>query len=490
MNANDIEMKLSLLFVTTALIFFGCGTIQDKDNRGTKPPNIIYILADDLGYGDLGCYGQEKFSTPHLDRLASEGIRFTRHYSGSTVCAPSRSVLMTGLHTGHTPIRGNQEVKPEGQAPLPESAVTMAELLKEAGYVTGAFGKWGLGFPGSEGDPVKQGFDRFFGYNCQRYAHRYYPEYLWDNEEKHFLEGNDWSSTVTYAPDVIQQKTIDFIRNNRDTSFFAYVPIVIPHAELIVPEDEIFGHYLGVYPEEPYVGRPGANYGPDMVIGMYCSQEHPHATFAAMVHRIDTYVGQIVSTLEELGIAENTILMFTSDNGPHQEGGADPGFFNSSGGLRGVKRDLYEGGVRVPFIVSWPGTVEGGEVSDHISAFWDVLPTVAEVAGFELEETDGISFLPTLLQQDQSAHRFLYWEFHERGGKQALLKDEWKAVRLNVGKEPDGPLELYNLTIDPLEKENVAEAHPDIVEQLGRMMEEERIPSDHFNFGMKTYSGE
>ncbi|MEN8227148.1 MAG: arylsulfatase [Bacteroidota bacterium] len=478
-------MKLSFLFVVTGLVLTGCGTVNNKENQESITPNIIYILADDLGYGDLGCYGQEKFSTPHLDRLASEGIRFTRHYSGSTVCAPSRSVLMTGLHTGHTPIRGNQEVKPEGQAPLPGSFVTMAEYLKRAGYVTGAFGKWGLGFPGSEGDPVKQGFDRFFGYNCQRYAHRYYPEYLWENEAKVFLEGNDWSHKVTYAPDVIQQKTIDFIRDHRDTTFFAYVPIVIPHAELIVPEDEIFDKYLGAYPEEPYVGRPGADYGPDMVIGMYCSQEHPHATFAAMVHRIDRYVGQIVNTLEELGIAENTILMFTSDNGPHREGGADPGFFNSSGGLRGVKRDLYEGGVRVPFIVSWPGNIEGGEVTDHISAFWDLLPTVAEVAGFELGETDGISFLPTLLQQEQPKHKFLYWEFHEQGGKQALLKDEWKAVRLNVGKDPSAALELYNLKSDPFEQSNIAASHPELVEKLSQMMEEERVPSENFNFGMK-----
>jgi arylsulfatase A-like enzyme len=485
-----MKRKINCLWVTAGLVFMGCGTNPAQENRTASPPNIIYILADDLGYGDLGCYGQEKFTTPNLDLLAREGIRFTRHYSGSTVCAPSRSVLMTGLHTGHTFIRGNREVKPEGQSPLPASAVTMAELMKDAGYVTGAFGKWGLGFPGSEGDPVNQGFDRFFGYNCQRYAHRYYPEYLWDNDEKFYLEGNDWSSTTTYAPDVIQQKTLDFIRDNKDTSFFAYVPIVIPHAELIVPEDDIFKKFLGEYPETPYVGRPGADYGPDMVIGMYCSQENPHATFAAMVHRIDLYVGQIMGILKELGIAENTLIMFTSDNGPHQEGGADPDFFNSSGGLRGVKRDLYEGGVRVPFIVSWPGSVEAGTVSDHISAFWDVLPTVADLAGFQLDETDGISFLPELLGNDQPEHEMLYWEFHERGGKQAILKDEWKAVRLNVRNDPHGTPELYNLRDDPHEKNNVAESNPDLVKQFSKMMEEERVPSEKFNFGMSTYSGE
>lgn len=475
------------LFILPFIVCAGCNPRQAGDDQSSRPPSIIYILADDLGYGDLGCYGQDKFETPNLDQLARDGIRFTRHYAGSTVCAPSRSALMTGLHTGHTPIRGNREVQPEGQAPLPARAVTIAELFKEAGYVTGAFGKWGLGFPGSEGDPVNQGFDRFFGYNCQRYAHRYYPEYLWDNQEKYFLQGNDWSNTVTYAPDVIQQKTIDFITENKDTSFFAYLPIVIPHAELIVPRDSIFSRYLGKFPEKAYEGRPGADYGPDMVIGMYCSQEHPHATFAAMVHRIDLYVGQIVNLLKELGIEKNTIVMFTSDNGPHMEGGADPGFFNSNGGLRGIKRDLYEGGIRVPFIVSWPGMLEGGRVSDHPSAFWDVLPSTAEIAGFNVEVTDGISFVPSLLGKEQPGHEYLYWEFHEQGGKQALLKGDWKAVRLNVGSDPAGPLELYNLSEDPFEANNVAVSHPDLLEQFSQKMEAAREPSDAFNFGMETY---
>jgi len=480
-----MKIRIYLFALITALAMGACKSENRTEDLKTKAPNIIYILADDLGIGDLGSYGQDKFSTPNLDQLAREGIRFTRHYSGSTVCAPSRSVLMTGLHTGHTPIRGNQEVRPEGQWPLPDSAKTLAECLKEAGYVTGAFGKWGLGYPGSEGDPVNQGFDHFFGYNCQRYAHRYYPEYLWENEEKIFLEGNDWNTTQTYAPDLIQQKTLDFIRKNRDTSFFAFVPIVIPHAELIVPNDDIFQLYLGNYPERPYLGRPGADYGPDMVISMYCSQEHPHATFAAMVHRIDRYVGEIVKVVEELGLSDNTLIMFTSDNGPHLEGGADPRFFNSNAGLRGFKRDLYEGGIRVPFIVSWPGTIAGGSVSDHQSAFWDVLPTLAELSGLELEKTDGISFLPELLGGEQEKHKFLYWEFHEMGGKQAILKDEWKAIRLNVGRDPNGPLELYKLESDPFEKDNVAEEYPELIENFVRMMEEERVPSAKFNFGRK-----
>lgn len=474
---------VSLVVVSLLLMGIACRSGPNSGSTGEPPPNIIYILADDLGYGDLGCYGQEKFATPHLDQLASDGIRFTRHYAGSTVCAPSRSALMTGLHTGHTPVRGNQEVQPEGQWPLADSVVTLAELLKEAGYVTGAFGKWGLGFPGSEGDPVNQGFDLFFGYNCQRYAHRYYPEYLWENQQKVYLPGNHWSAIQTYAPDLIQQRTLDFIRDHKDTSFFAYVPMVIPHAELIVPEDEVFQLYLGRFPEEPYVGAPGADYGPDMVIGMYCSQEHPHATFAAMVSRLDRYVGEIVQVLEELGIAENTLILFSSDNGPHMEGGADPEFFNSSGGLRGVKRDLYEGGVRVPFIASWPGTITKGRTSDHISAFWDVLPTLSDLTGFEVQQSDGISFLPELLGEDQEAHEFLYWEFHERGGKQAILSDSWKAVRLDVGADPDGPLELYNLEKDPFEAQNLAGAHPELAEKFARMMKEQREPSARFNFG-------
>ncbi len=444
MLRNDI---IFLLF--TLLILSACGSRQNSGSQEAALPNIIYILADDLGYGDLACYGQDKFATPNLDKLALEGIRFTRHYSGCTVCAPSRSVLMTGLHTGHTPIRGNQEVQPEGQSPLPASAFTLAEMLQSAAYVTGAFGKWGLGYPGSEGDPLKQGFDTFFGYNCQRYAHRYYPEYLWENDRKVFLEGNDWTKTTTYAPDLIQEKTLRFIRQHKDTTFFAYLPIVIPHAELIVPDDGIFRSFLGEFPEEAYLGNPGADYGPGMVIPMYCSQEHPHATFASMVQRIDAYVGEIMATLMELGIAENTVVIFTSDNGPHEEGGADPQFFNSSGGLRGVKRDLYEGGVRVPMIVSWPGKIQGGRTSNHISAFWDVVPTLAGIAGIEPPPTDGISFLPELIGGEQAKHEFLYWEFHEQGGKQAMLMEEWKAVRLHVGKDPEGALELYNLESDP-----------------------------------------
>ena len=471
------------------LMLLGCGQRAEPGQADRDLPNIIYILADDLGYGDLSCYGQQKFSTPNIDRMADRGIRFTRHYAGSTVCAPSRSVLMTGLHTGHTYIRGNREVKPEGQEPLPDSVVTLAEILKQAGYVTGAFGKWGLGFPGSEGAPLNQGFDHFFGYNCQRVAHRYYPAYLWEDGQKFFLEGNDWTEKVTYAPDVIQEQTLAFIRENRDTAFFAFVPAIIPHAELVVPEDSIFQHYRGRYPEQPYEGGPGADYGPEMVIGRYCSQEYPRATFASMVRRLDLYVGQIMDLLEELGIAGHTIIMFSSDNGPHHEGGADQDFFNSNGGLRGIKRDLYEGGIRVPFIVSWPDRIEPGRNSDHVSAFWDLFPTLAEIAGEEIGETDGISLLPELLGEQQPEHNCLYWEFHEQGGKQAVLRGKWKAVRLNVGEDPIGVPELYDLVEDPSEQHNVASGHPEVAGQLSKLMEEARVPSDLFRFGRETAGG-
>jgi arylsulfatase A-like enzyme len=289
---------------------------------------------------------------------------------------------------------------------------------------------------------------------------------------------------------VIQQQTLDFIRKYRDSSFFAYVPIVIPHAELIVPDDEVFKSYLGQFPEEAYQGRPGADYGPDMIISMYCSQEYPHATFASMVHRIDRYVGEIMAILDELGIAENTVIMFTSDNGPHQEGGADPEFFNSSGGLRGVKRDLYEGGIRVPMMVSWPGHIEGGLKSDHISAFWDVLPTLADIAGVDAPSCDGISFLSELTGKDQVKHDYLYWEFHEQGGKQAMLKDGWKAIRLHVGEDPEGTLELYKLEDDPREMNNLAAEYPELEALFARLMKEARVPSKAFNFGMSTLSGE
>jgi len=449
-------------------------------------PNIIYILADDLGYGDLGCNGQELFTTPNLDRLAEEGMKFTQHYSGSTVCAPSRSALMTGQHTGHTPVRGNKEVFPEGQWPLPEQAYTIAEMLQESGYVTGAFGKWGLGYPGSEGAPGMQGFDVFYGYNCQRKAHHYYPYYLWDNDEKVILDDNSGKETGEYAPMLIHQRSLQFLEQNRDRPFFMFYPSVIPHAELFVPEkykEKFRGRLL---PEKVY---QGVDDGESFRDGPYGSQSESHAAFAGMVSLLDEQVGEIMTKLEELGIEKNTLVIFTSDNGPHQEGGADPDYFNSNGNYRGYKRDLYEGGIRVPTMAWWPGKIKAGTETDHISAFWDVLPTLTELTGAGVpDDIDGISFLPVLLgKPGQKEHEYLYWEFHERGGRMAVRKGDWKLVRYNV-QDPDiTTTELYDILNDPGEKHNVSESHPGIVSDLMEIMSSARTESEVFVFQSKTY---
>lgn len=436
-----------------------------------KRPNIVFILADDLGYGDLGVYGQQYIHTPHLDRLAAEGMRFTQFYAGTTVCAPSRSSLLTGQHTGHTYIRGNKEIQPEGQEPLADSVQTFAQLLQQAGYVTGAFGKWGLGMIGTSGDPNRKGFDEFFGYNCQRQSHRYYPTHLWHNNEKIMLDGNDLSQQVHYAPSLIQQKTLAFIENHKDSSFFLFIPTVLPHAELQGPEDEYYKQYEHTFNETPHRGN---DYGPGATVAGYASVDKPRATFAAMVSRMDAYVGQVLDKLDELGLTDNTLVIFSSDNGPHQEGGADPSFFNSAGGLRGVKRDLYEGGIRTPLIIRWPSQVAAGSVSEHIGAFWDIMPTFVELTGAPRPHyTDGISLLPTLLGQgDQQQHGYLYWEFHEGGGRQAVRMGNWKGVRLNVKEAPNGPIALYDLQADPAETTAVAAARPEIAKQLAERMEE------------------
>jgi arylsulfatase A-like enzyme len=459
-----------------------------------RQPNIIFILADDLGYGDLGCYGQEIIQTPNIDRLAAEGVRFTDHYAGSTVCAPSRSVLMTGLHSGHTQIRGNSgrkgtfERRPEGQISLPASALTVAEVLSQAGYRTGAFGKWGLGFVMTEGDPLNQGFDTFFGYNCQSLAHRYYPPYLWADQKMKFLKGNDTYDTTTYAPDVIQEEALDFIRESGDEPFFLFYPHIMPHAELIVPEDDpAYIKYAEQFGPDPFKGshwRPleSAPYGPNWDRSAYAPQEYPQAAFAAMIERMDRHVGEIMALLEEQGLAEDTIVIFTSDNGPHSEGGIHPSDFKSGGGLRGQKRDLYEGGIRVPFIVNWPGKIEGGRTSGHVSAFYDIMPTFAELAGAKApSKLDGLSMVPSILgKKGQATHAHLYWEFHEDGGKQAVRMGDWKAVRLDVSKNRDAPIELYNLKTDLAETRNVAEEHPEVVEKAAAIMADEHLPSPIF----------
>ncbi len=433
-----------------------------------EKPNLIYILLDDAGWGDLGCYGQQKFETPNMDRLATEGMKFTDHYSGSTVCAPTRCVLMTGVHTGHSFVRGNREVQPEGQAPMPTDIVTIPRLLKKAGYATGAFGKWGLGAPGSVSDPAEH-FDLFFGYNCQREAHTYYPDHLWKNHEKVLLDGE------TYAHDPIMEAAFDFVREHHEEPFFVYLPVTIPHAAMHVPES-----YSAPFREKfsEFNGKIGRYRGPEV--------DNPVAAFAGMMTKLDEGVGQLLALLEELEIDENTLVMLSSDNGPHQEGGHQPDFFDSNGPLKGHKRDLYEGGIRAPLLARWPGKIEAGSVSDLISAHWDMLPTFCDLAGVEIPaETDGISLVPTLTghPDQQEKHDYLYWEFYERGGKRAVRFDNWKAVQLDIAKQGfDAPIELYDLSSDLGEENDVSGAHPDLVKKAQSMMDEAHTPSPLWEF--------
>lgn len=429
----------------------------------TTRPNIVYILADDLGYGDLSCYGQEKFTTPNIDRLAGEGMRFTQHYSGSTVCAPSRCALMTGYHTGHAQVRGNREVRPEGQAPMAADTVAIPTLLRQAGYVSGMFGKWGLGAPGSKSDPAVF-FDEFYGYNCQREAHTFYPAHLWHNREKVLLDGK------TYSHDLIMDAALAFIRTHKDKPFFCYMPVTIPHAAMHAPK-ALHDKYRKLYPQ--FEDKVGKYSGPNV--------QNPIAAFPAMVEHLDTGVGRILDLLKALDLDHNTLVMFTSDNGPHREGGHDPVFWDSNGPLKGIKRDLYEGGIRVPLVARWPGKIWPRSTSTHISAFWDMLPTFCEMAGVDAPAgIDGISLLPTLLGRPQKPHEYLYWEFTERGGKQAIRKGAIKAIRQNISRNPDAPIELYDLSKDLGETTDIAAQHPDIVRQMATLFEKARVDSETF----------
>ncbi|MDR1672777.1 MAG: arylsulfatase [Bacteroidales bacterium] len=477
-NKRFIGVKEGALLGLCSVTLVACHRQQKTDDRR---PNIIYILADDLGYGDLGCYGQQLIKTPNIDRLAKDGMRFTRFYAGCPVSAPSRSSLVTGLHTGHTPIRGNKGVPPEGQHPQPADTYTIGKMLQAGGYATGCFGKWGLGYPGSEGMPENQGFETFFGYNCQTLAHNYYPHRLWSNKDTVWLKGNEGEGKAQYAQDVIHREAIRFIRDNKDKPFFAYLTYVLPHAELVTPEDSISALYDGQFMETPF---KGVDDGPRFKKGGYGSTPHPKADFAAMITRLDAYVGEVMDVLQELGLDKNTIVVFTSDNGPHREGGADPDFFKSYGPLRGIKRDMYEGGIRVPFIARYPEKIQSGAVSNHVAAFWDVMPTLAELTGTQAAaNTDGISFLPALFgQKGQQQHDYLYWEFHEQGGKIAVMKGDWKAVWLNVGNPERMSVELYNLSEDIHEDRNLADEHPDIVAELTKIKNTSRVPSDVWNF--------
>lgn len=430
-------------------------------------PNIIFILADDLGYGDLGCYGQKRIKTPHLDKLAAEGLRFTDFYAGSTVCAPSRCVLMTGYHTGHAVVRGNARV------PLRPVDVTLAEVLKTAGYQTALCGKWGLGEEGSTGVPTRQGFDYFFGYLNQHHAHNYYPAYLFRNEErvplKNVVPGSgDYGSGVAaerseYSHDLVAAEALKFVEQQKDNPFFLYLAFTTPHANNEAGKEGMEVPDLGAYADTDWPPQQKAH--------------------AAMISRMDADIGRLMQKLKSLGIAENTLVFFSSDNGPHREGGNDPDFNDSNGPLKGIKRDLTEGGIRVPFIAHWPGKIAGGKTSDYIGSFHDLMPTLAELMGATADvpkDIDGISFLPTLLGQPekQKAHDYLYWAFYERGGAQAARTGKWKAIQQPLAS----PVRLYDLSSDIGEEHDLAATQPQVVAKLKAAMNAAYVPSDQWKF--------
>ena len=409
-------------------------------DRAPKP-NVVFILADDLGYGDLGCFGQKLIQTPNIDRLAAEGTRFTQAYAGATVCAPSRCSLMTGKHNGHAAIRGNQEVQPEGQLPMPADTFTVGHLMKKAGYATGLIGKWGLGYPGSASTPDKMGFDYFFGYNCQRKAHEYYPEYLWRNTEQVPLDGKQ------YSHDLMADDALKFVRQHKDQPFYLYLAFTIPHSKLQVPD-----------------------------LAPYADKDWPEnlKILAAMITRMDKDVGRLMALLKELSIDDKTLVFFASDNGAAYR----DELFDHSGPLRGFKRDMYEGGIRTPAICRWPGQVKAGAVSEQVWTFCDFLPTMAELTGQSVPGAiDGVSILPALVKNQAVEHPPLYFEFHERGFNQAARLGDWKGVKM----APDRPLELYDLKTDVAEKNDVAAKHPEVVKKIEAFLKSSRTESEHWS---------
>jgi arylsulfatase A-like enzyme len=462
-------------------------------------PNIIFIMADDLGFAELGSYGQRKIKTPHLDQLAREGMRFTANYCGNAVCAPSRCVLMTGKHPGHAIVRSNKSMKPEGQFPIPASEVTIGELLQKEGYVTGAFGKWGLGNVWSEGNPTKQGFNRFFGYNCQAHAHSYYPATLWSDNERYELNNKppvpghaslpkgadptdprsyDIFKGQDYAPDRINDRALAFIRKNINKPFFLYYPTVIPHVALHVPDEELKPYLALKWNDPPFTRAQGYGYTPHFT---------PRAAYAAMISRVDRYIGNVLKLVKELGLEKNTIVVFTSDNGTtHLKLEVDYDFFESVKPLRGLKGSLYEGGVRVPLIVKWPGKIKTGSTSDYRTGFEDWMPTLLDLINAKTQAPktiDGISIAPTLLGEAQPPRAFLYREFTGYGGQQAVWMGHWKGVRQNLlRKNNKTPLkiQLFNLKTDIAESKDVAAQHPEVVAQIRRQMEAQHTPSKIF----------
>jgi len=495
-------MKLTFVLTGMLLALANLVTLSAAERK----PNIILLIADDLGYGDLGCYGQQKIRTPNLDRMATEGMRFTQAYAGNAVCAPSRCVLMTGFHPGHAYVRNNKSVQPEGQEPIPAETITLPKLLKAQGYATGAFGKWGLGPFGSSGDPLKQGLDRFYGYNCQGKAHNFYPTTLWDNDRQVTLDnpeidahanklpaGADPNNPASYkqftgkqySADLIAEQARQFIRDNKDRPFFLFFPTTVPHLALQVPEDSL-AEYLGKWPDPPYAGGRG-----------YLPHFAPRAAYAAMITRMDREIGRMMDLVKELGLDDNTIFLFSSDNGPlhgAHDGlaGTDATFFNSAGGLRDGKGTLWEGGIREPFIVRWRGRIAAGKTCERVIGFEDMLPTLVDLAGAKdatPKNLDGISFAPTLLGKKQQPRPFLYREFPAYGGQQSLRFGDWKAVRQNLmpkgkGKkaQPTPRIELYNLKDDIAETKDVAAQHPDIIAKFEKIMREQHTLSSVFPF--------
>ncbi|MCU4177588.1 arylsulfatase [Carboxylicivirga sp. N1Y90] len=506
-----MEIK-SLFFLLIVSVFISACNETEIDQK----PNIIYILADDLGYGELGCYGQDKIETPNIDKLAAGGMLFTNHYSGAPVCAPSRCVLLTGLHTGHAIIRSNDEWADrgdvwsydamiedstlEGQRPMPDNTLTIAQLLKSAGYKTAMTGKWGLGAPQTNSTPTNMGFDFFCGYNCQRIAHTYYPVHLYKNNTRIYL-GNDTVAPhekldvqsdpyaaesyerynlQSYAPDRSFDEMMDFIASYEGEPFFWYWATPIPHMPLQAPQKWVNYYQNKFGDEEPYMGDKG-----------YYPHRYPKAAYAAMISYLDEKVGELVQTLKENGTYDNTLIIFTSDNGPTYNGGTESEWFNSAGPFRSAygygKGFLHEGGIRVPMIASWPKKIKAGSQSDHISAFWDVLPTLCDISGTQIPaDIDGISFLPTLLNNgDQKEHDYLYWEFPSYGGQQAVRMGPWKALRKNILKG-NLDIELYNLDDDPQEKSNVAKHFPEVFNQMSKILREAHSEADNSKFRMKA----
>ncbi len=469
--------RLIRLVCWLTIVFPGINQLGTNDAgvRAAEPPNIVFIMADDLGYGDLGCYGQQLIETPRLDRMAAEGIQFRNMYAGCTVCAPSRSVLMTGQHMGHTHVRGNAGRNNRAVQTLRPEDVTVAEVLKQAGYATGLFGKWGLGDEREgeyEGIPTAQGFDEFFGYLSQRHAHNYYPEFLWRNREKvpllnvvtHVGElGGYATKRVDYSHDLIMAEALQFVDRVHERPFFLYLALTIPHAN-----------------NEGTRGTGNGQEVPDF--GPYAEEDWSEQDKgqAAMITRMDSGIGTLLDKLAALGIDENTLVIFTSDNGPHDEGGHNTERFTPGGPLRGMKRDLYEGGIRVPFIARWPGTAPAGTISDHIGYFGDLMATAAELANVDPPgNIDSVSFVPTLTgsTERQQQHEYLYWEFYERGGKQAIRQGKWKAVRMPMGT---GKTELYDLDTDLGEAHNIADEYPELVQKLEALMDAAHV--DHPNW--------